>query len=611
MQLIGFFVILFSIFGWITFIYKITVNRLSVATAPFLAVSTISFFLFYGGFFHQLYFTRDIIVIFGLFCIPYYSFRLHKDKHLVNLITSPSIIFFFLSCIILYILFDGIGIAFDGDLMYGAGIIKEYLRLNKLPDRDYLIGSRDYHPGNPLFTYLLFWNNSFSERIAYLGKNILDIAALATIFTGITLKNYSGIILRLLFCFLIINILGQGFHSLWQDQPLGLYFGGILSCYFLNQRCLHWTYLFPLFHLSLIKMPGSCLGLATLAIIFTDKISIIKFNQIKNVVYTIFSIIFLALTAILPDQMWRYYSKTYGAIAAWVGKMPTTSLYPCSWSDAQTNAVNDVTKQLISAEVSGKYPFSSTFSLTLLGWITIFLILIISSRRFFKSNKQLFLVVATVLLCFCAWILAVYYAYLTVLVNAERFSAVRYASAFILGIIFCFGSINIFFGNKNSIKIIILIVVLYVSNAKFTLADPEMLYRDGTINRMKEVKSWNMDKVLTIFQKYDPITSCYIVDINPSYSASVAYQLNLDPRFQKWIVGKATNPAISTTDLSKELSICRRIYTICDSTEKCEIGRITLKSIFNRFPQINQGITLFEKPKKRWRCISCKNKYRD
>lgn len=311
---------------------------------------------------------------------------------------------------------------------------------------------RGYPPATALFEY--FWvklSGYFSEGNLYRAMNILYFSLMMPIFINVKHKNFSKIVIRVVFILILPLAFFQDFYTnIMVDAILGVMFANVLITYYANKLCTFKiiNISLTLFVLTLTKSPGFGLAIIAILVIAIDLLfakreelklyinSGTKINTLKRIVLILCPI----FAAIISKKSWALYLKITKTNVAWntseVGLQNFKALFTGNALHYQFVTINNFFNAITELFLT-----NYILKLSLMGWIVV-LIAISTILITFVCNEEekgryklgvIIVFVGGVIYTFSLLILYVFTYSQYEATNLASYS--RYTSTYLLGVL--------------------------------------------------------------------------------------------------------------------------------------------------------------------------------
>lgn len=162
------------------------------------------------------------------------------------------------------------------EFSHWGGVIKIIFGTNELPGVSNPLLCKDYPPAAALFQYFVLRFTGYSEGHTYFAQNLLILSGIVCLIRGLEWKRYPILLATILFGYLAIVFLSEGFEILYVDHVVGIFFGVSVLIYAFdrnrnNSAILRITP--AVFCLPLIKIYGIVPALITVGIVCLDQVS--------------------------------------------------------------------------------------------------------------------------------------------------------------------------------------------------------------------------------------------------------------------------------------------------------------------------------------------------
>lgn len=295
--------------------YSLLLKRLTrwyIEATPFFIVSAFIVIFYILAYSHCLYWGSFLLILGGgiaLLAAPFYIDNRHV---LFEHYFTPTFVIF-----ILVIICFGIPahflVANGWDEVPKWIPHAKFIYLNHYFWRatDPLIGTDSYPPGTALFYYTFLRLSHFSEGHLFYGQLFLLLSPLILLLVKSKWSSWLDIFFMFAFILMVSMVifkLKMGVRgSLYVDELVGLFFGGILAAYYvLSDRRWLWLYLiFPAMALVLLKPMLWPFILVSSAIIFADHFYL--FRQRQKSFKSILLYMGMLILPFIIIFSWRYY----------------------------------------------------------------------------------------------------------------------------------------------------------------------------------------------------------------------------------------------------------------------------------------------------------------
>ena len=285
------------------------VSRQAVAFSFLYAHIAVCFTLYFGGLFHTLALTAEVVRIIG-----WVSFA---TLSLPALIANPGVIKRHANLFLLIIL-TAFYLQTLTPSYYSFAIVDDYShwgavsRSMALNDRfvisSDLIGVKDYPPGLANIHYLYTSLVGYRDSLTLFAQGLFVYACLAVPFQA--LDRVSGEFRPWPFLLLFLSSLSLtwifflGLHALWADLPLGLLFGPVLWIYFSSDDPIE-TRVSKLAPMLLCMVLIKQMGLVFVAIAVLIMLVNVVFTSKNRMAREVIIVVLLIIVAIAIDSTWK------------------------------------------------------------------------------------------------------------------------------------------------------------------------------------------------------------------------------------------------------------------------------------------------------------------
>lgn len=188
----------------------------------------------------------------------------------------PGILVFIAGFWLLWLKYPEYTYSWWDEFSHWGGVIKVMFDTNELAGAGNSLLGKDYPPAAALFQYFVLRFTGYSEGYTYFAQNLVLFSGMVCLLKGLEWKRYLVLLATILFGYLAIVFLSDGFECLYVDHLLGIFFGVSVLMYAFdrnrnNSAILRITP--ALFCLPLIKIFGIVPALIVVGIVSLDQVS--------------------------------------------------------------------------------------------------------------------------------------------------------------------------------------------------------------------------------------------------------------------------------------------------------------------------------------------------